>query len=260
MELILALLGFLSPLIFILFLIIVSAIKQVNEYERGVKFSFGRYSGIMTPGWRILLPIVQSWRKVDMRTRVVDVPEQETLTKDNISVRISAVIYYKVIDAKKAIVDVEDYNYAIFQLAQTTMRNIVGEVDMDELLSKRDEISAKIKNIVEQTTDSWGVEVETVALKDVILPQNMVRTIAKQAESEREKRSAIIKAEGEVMAADNLVTAAKKLGSAPGALHLRTLATLNDLSSDQSNTVIFAIPLEVLRAFETYNENHKKTK
>jgi len=258
MELILALLGFLSPLVFILFLIIISSIKQVNQYEKGVKFTFGKYSGIMEPGWRILLPVFQSWKKVDMRVRVVDVPEQETLTKDNISVKISAVIYYKVIDARTAIIDVEDYNYAIFQLAQVTMRNIVGEVDMDELLSKRDEISARIKKIVEQTTDSWGVEVDTVALKDVILPQNMVRTIAKQAESEREKRSAIIKAEGEVMAADNLVDAANKLSSAPGALHLRTLSTLNDLSSDQSNTVIFAIPLEVIRAFETYNLKKSK--
>ncbi|HPN67144.1 MAG TPA: slipin family protein [bacterium] len=258
MEIIFAMAGLLLPAGIVLFFVILSAIKQVNQYEQGVKFSFGKYSGLMSPGWKLVIPIFQSWIKVDMRTKVVDVPEQETLTKDNISVRISAVIYYKVIDAKKAILDVENYNYAIFQLAQVTMRNIVGEVEMDELLSKREEISKKIKNIVERTTDLWGIEVDSVALKDVILPENMVRTIAKQAESEREKRSAIIKAEGELQAADNLVSAAKKLSSAPGALHLRTLATLNDLSSDDSNTVIFAIPLEVLRAFETYNEKGKK--
>ena len=257
MDIIIALLGLATPVGIVLFFIILSSIKQVNQYEKGVKFTLGKYSGLMGPGWRIVLPIFQSWQKVDLRTKVVDVPEQETITKDNISVRISAVIYYKVIDASKAILDVENYNYAIFQLAQVTMRNIVGEVEMDELLSKREEISQKIKDIVEKTTDTWGIEVENVALKDVVLPQNMVRTIAKQAESEREKRSAIIKAEGELMAADNLVDAANKLSSAPGALHLRTLATLNDLSSDQSNTVIFAVPLEILRAFENYKESKK---
>ncbi len=257
MEFLIAFLGLAFPVGIVIFFVILSSIKQVNQYEKGVKFSFGKYSGIMGPGWRIVLPIFQSWVKVDMRTKVVDVPEQETITKDNISVRISAVIYYKVVDASRAILDVEDYNYAIFQLAQVTMRNIVGEVEMDELLSKREEISEKIKRIVEKTTDSWGVEVESVALKDVILPQNMVRTIAKQAESEREKRSAIIKAQGEALAADNLVEAAQKLSSTPGALHLRSLSTLNDLSSDQSNTVIFAVPLEILRAFETYNQTKK---
>jgi regulator of protease activity HflC (stomatin/prohibitin superfamily) len=258
MEIIFAMAGLLLPLGIILFFIILSSIKQINQYEKGVKFSFGKYSGLISPGWRIVLPIFQSWMKVDMRTKVVEVPEQETITKDNISVRISAVIYYKVVDAAKAILDVENYNYAIFQLAQVTMRNIVGEVEMDELLSKREEISKKIKDIVEKTTDLWGIEVDSVALKDVILPENMVRTIAKQAESEREKRSAIIKAEGELQAADNLVAAATKLSSAPGALHLRTLATLNDLSSDDSNTVIFAIPLEILRAFEGNNFKPKK--
>lgn len=258
MDFLIALLGLAAPVAIVLFFVILSAIKQINQYEKGVKFTFGRYSGLMDPGWRIVLPIFQSWMKVDLRTKVVDVPEQETITKDNISVKISAVIYYKVVNATKAILDVEDYNYAIFQLAQVTMRNIIGEVEMDELLSKREEISQKIKDIVEKTTDTWGIEVETVALKDVILPENMVRTIAKQAESEREKRSTIIKAEGELQAADNLVEAANKLSAAPGALHLRTLATINDISSDESNTVVFAVPLEILRAFETYNKKSNK--
>ncbi|MFA4930851.1 MAG: slipin family protein [Patescibacteria group bacterium] len=258
MEFIIALLGVSFPVVIIIFFIILSAIKQVNEYEKGVKFSFGKYSGLMDSGWRLVIPIFQTWKKVDMRTRVVDVPEQETLTKDNIAVKISAVIYYKVIAAERAIIAVEDYNYAIYQLAQTTMRNIVGEVEMDELLSKRDQISARIKDIVDKTTDSWGVEVENVALKDVILPENMIRTIAKQAESEREKRSTIIKAEGEKQAADNLVEAARKLSAAPGALHLRTLSTINDVSSDQSNTIIFAIPIEIMKAFDTYNNKNAK--
>lgn len=254
MELFFVLFGSMLPILIILFFILLSAVKQINQYEVGVKFTFGKYSGLMGPGWRIILPIIQGWRKIDMRTRVVDVPEQETITKDNIAVKISAVIYYKVIAADRAVLAVEDYNYAIYQLAQVTMRNIIGEVEMDELLSKRDEISARIKDIVEKTVDVWGVEVENVALKDIILPENMVRTIAKQAESEREKRSVIIKAEGEKIAASNLAEAAKTLSSSPGAMHLRTLSTLNDLSSDDSNTVIFAIPLEILRAFENFSE------
>ncbi|MFZ5392572.1 MAG: slipin family protein [Patescibacteria group bacterium] len=252
MELIFVLLGSAFPILIVLFFVLLSTVKQINQYEVGVRFTFGKYSGLMAPGWRILLPIIQGWKKIDMRTRVVDVPEQETITKDNIAVKISAVIYYKVIAADRAVLAVEDYNYAIYQLAQVTMRNIIGEVEMDELLSKRDEISAKIKDIVEKTTDVWGVEVENVALKDIILPENMVRTIAKQAESEREKRAVIIKAEGEKIAADNLAEAAQKLSSVPGAMHLRTLSTINDLSSDDSNTVIFAVPLEILRAFESY--------
>jgi regulator of protease activity HflC (stomatin/prohibitin superfamily) len=258
MGIVIAFLSFLVPVGIVLFFILLSAIKQVNQYEIGVKFSFGKYSGIMQPGWRLLIPVFQGWVRVDMRTRVVEVPEQETITKDNISVKISAVIYYKVVDAAKAILAVESYNYAIFQLAQVTMRNIVGEVEMDELLSKREEISVKIKDIVEKTTDSWGIEVESVALKDVILPDNMVRTIAKQAESEREKRAVIIKAEGEVQAASNMAEAARIISSQPGALHLRTLQSINDVSSDQSNTIVFCIPLEVLRAFETYNNKGKK--
>lgn len=258
MEVVFLILGTTFPFLFILFLILLSAIKQVAQYEKGVKFSFGKYSGIMDPGWRIVLPIFQGWRKIDMRLKVADVPEQETITKDNISVKISAVIYYRVISAEKAVLQVEDYNYAIFQLAQVTMRNIVGEVEMDELLSKRDQISSKIKDIVEKTTDMWGVEVESVSLKDILLPENMVRTIAKQAESEREKRAVIIKAEGERIAADNISAAAKILADSPGALHLRTLSTINDVSSDESNTIVFAVPLEILRAFESYTDKNKK--
>lgn len=258
MEVVFLLLGTTFPFLFILFLILLSAIKQVAQYEKGVKFSFGKYSGIMDPGWRIVLPIFQGWRKIDMRLKVADVPEQETITKDNISVKISAVIYYRVISAEKAVLQVEDYNYAIFQLAQVTMRNIVGEVEMDELLSKRDQISSKIKDIVEKTTDMWGVEVDSVSLKDILLPENMVRTIAKQAESEREKRAVIIKAEGEKIAADNIAAAAKILADSPGALHLRTLSTINDVSSDESNTIVFAVPLEILRAFESYTDKNKK--
>lgn len=239
---------------FFIVVIILISIKQVNQYERGVTFTLGKYTGTKAPGWRLIFPIFQSMRKVDMRVKAVDVPDQEAITKDNISVRVNAVIYYKVSDASRAVIEVENFRYAVSQLAQTTMRNIVGEVDLDELLSNREIISNRIKAIVDTATDPWGIKVNNVDLKDVTLPEDMKRTIAKQAEAEREKRSVIIKAEGEVIAAENMAKAADILAASDGALHLRTLQSVNDLSSDQSNTVIFALPLEVLRAFEGMNK------
>ena len=210
----------------------------------------GRYIGTKNPGWRIILPVIQGMTKVDIRVKAVDVPDQEAITKDNISVRINAVIYYKVADAAKAIIEVEDFRYAISQLAQTTMRNATGEVSLDELLANRDQISGRIQIIVDKASDPWGIKVDNVELKDITLPEEMKRTIGKQAEAERERRAVIIKAEGEVIAAENLAKAARMLAESPGALHLRTLQSINDISSDQSNTVVFAVPLEVLRALE----------
>ncbi len=215
-------------------------------------FTIGKFTGMKGAGWRLVVPIFQSMRKVDMRTKAVDVPQQRAITKDNIAVGVNAVIYYKVFDASKAILEVEDYFFAMSQLAQTTMRNVVGEVELDELLSGRESISKRIRTIVDQASDAWGIKVSNVELKDVVLPSDMERTIAKQAEAEREKRAVIIKAEGEVLAAENMAKAATILASADGALHLRTLQSINDLSSDQSNTVIFATPIEVLRAFEGF--------
>lgn len=230
--------------------IILVSIRQINQYQRGVKFTFGKYSQVMEPGWRLVFPIIQSYQKVDMRIKAVDVPDQEAITKDNISVTVNAVIYYKVSSAEKAIIEVEDFYYAVSQLAQTTMRNVVGEVNLDELLSKRDVIAERIRAIVDKATEAWGIEVHSVELKDVTLPEEMKRVIGKQAEAEREKRSVIIKAEGEVIAAENIAKAALILSRADGALHLRTLSTINDVSSDESNTIIFALPIEVLRAVE----------
>ena len=246
------------PLLGIFVFIILISLRQINQYERGVKFIMGRYNKTVDPGWRVVLPIFQTMKKVDIRIKAVDVPDQECITKDNVTVKVNAVIYYKVSDAQKAIIEVENFYYAISQLAQTTMRNIVGEVDLDTLLGKRDDISNRIQEIVDKATDPWGIKVNSVDLKDVILPENMQRTIAKQAEAEREKRAVIIKAEGEVIAADNMAKAADILSGSAGALHLRTLQSLNDLSSDQSNTVIFAMPLEILRSFESYNNKNKQ--
>ena len=211
----------------------------------------------MKPGWNLVFPIFQSYKKVDIRTKAVDVPEQDAITKDNVSVRINAVIYYKIFDASKAVIAVENYYYAVSQLTQTTMRNIVGSVTLDELLAERETISTKICDIIDKATDPWGIKVENIELKDIALPEEMKRVIAKAAEAEREKAAVITKAAGEVEASENLAIAAKKMSETPGALHLRTLATLNDLSSDQSNTIIFAVPIEVLRAFESYGENKK---
>ncbi len=242
-----------DPIMVVLVLVVgvvLISIRQINQYERGVKFTIGKFTGTMEPGWRLVVPIFQSYQKVDMRVRAVDVPDQEAITKDNISVTVNAVIYYKISHAEKAIIEVENFFYAVSQLAQTTMRNVVGEVDLDELLSNRDAIAEKIRGIVDQATDAWGVKVNSVELKDVTLPEEMKRVIGKQAEAERERRAVIIKAEGEVIAAENISKAAGILAKNDGSLHLRTLHSINDISSDQSNTVVFAVPLEVLRAFE----------
>jgi len=233
-------------------------IRQVNQYERAVMFTLGKFTGMKAPGWRIVIPIFQSMKKVDIRTKAVDVPDQEAITKDNIPVRINAVVYYKVADAGKAILEVENFYYAVSQLAQTTMRNAVGEVSLDELLQQRSEIAEKIEKYVDTKTDPWGIDIESVELKDVVIPENLKRTISKEAEAEREKRAVIIKAEGDKIAADNLSAAAKILTSTEGAMHLRTLQSINDLSSDQSNTTIWMIPTDILQAIKGYADNAKK--
>jgi len=234
--------------------IVLRSIRQVNQYERGVKFFLGKYYKTIEPGWRIVLPVIESLTKVDIRVKAVDVPLQEAITKDNVSAKINAVIYYKVSDSAKAVLEVENFKYAVSQLAQTTMRNVCGQLELDELLSNRDQAAGRIKEIVDKATDPWGIKVETVELKDVILPDDMQRTIAKQAEAERERRAVIIKAEGEFSASTKLAEAAQILSASPGALHLRSLNALNDISSDQSNTIVFAIPLEILRAFERFGK------
>ena len=222
--------------------------KVVNEYERGVRFTFGKYDQVLEPGLRTVLPFVQTWHRVDMRVKAVDVPKQESITKDNVTVSINAVIYYKVRDAEKAVIEVERYMYAVKQLAQTTMRNVVGQVDLDELLARRDKIAKQIREVIDEQTDPWGIDVHSVELKDIILAEDMKRVLARQAEAERERRAVTIQAEGEKEAAQNMADAAQILSERTGALHLRTLQTLGSLSSDHSNTVVFTVPMEVLEA------------
>ena len=249
----------LTTIIIIIVIVALCSIRQINQYERGILFIRGKYAKVLEPGWHIIWPIFESCKKIDIRTRAVDVPEQEAITADNVSIRINAVIYYKVFDAGKALCEVENFHYAVGQLAQTTMRTVVGTVTLDQLLTDREKISTNICKIIDEATDPWGIKVENVELKDVSLSQEMQRVMAKVAEAEREKNAVIKKAEGEVEAAKNLAEAANMMGNTPGALHLRTLATINDLSSDQSNTVVFALPVEVLRALEGIaNKNDKK--
>lgn len=236
----------------IIVLYILAGIRQVNQYERGVVLTLGKFSGLRDPGLTIVFPVLQAMTKVDIRMKAEDVPDQNAITKDNVSVRVNAVIYYKVVDAGRAILEVENFRYAMSQYAQTTMRNIVGEVMLDELLSKREALADKIRETVESETASWGLQVHNVELKDISLSGDMERTIAKQAEAEREKRAVIITSEGELAAAQNMASAAKILSETPGALHLRTLQSINDMSSDASNTVVYMVPTEALRALEGF--------
>jgi regulator of protease activity HflC (stomatin/prohibitin superfamily) len=237
-------------LIVIIVFILFSSIKIVYQYERGVKFTLGKYTGIMKPGLRLVIPILQTWNRIDIRTMYIDVPEQDAITKDNVSVNINAVMYYKIKDASLAVLKVEDYYHALTELAQTTMRDAAGEVTLDQLLGERENVSNKIEQIVDKATDPWGIEVTMVELKDIKLPNTMVRVLAKEAEAERERRAVIIKSTGELEASETLAHAAHILNTAPGALHLRTLQSLNEISSDQTNTIIFAIPLEGINALE----------
>lgn len=231
-------------------IILLISIRQVNQYERGVMFTIGKYTGMKNPGWRIVIPVIQRMVKVDLRTKVVDVPDQEAITKDNVSIRISAVIYYKIMDAGKSVIEVENFYFAVSQLAQTTMRNAVGEVELDELLKNRDDVASSIKTIVDKASEPWGILVEGLELKDIGLPADMKRTMAKAAEAEREKKAVIISSEGELAAAENVSKAAAMLSESPGALHLRTLQAINDMSSDQSNTVVWMVPVEALKALQ----------
>ncbi len=229
-------------------------VRVVNQYERKVVLTLGRFTGILKPGLNLIVPFIQTTMNVDVREKAVDVPSQEAMTKDNISCTINAVIYYRIKEDQvdRAVLNVRNLDYAMTQFALTTMRNIVGQFELDELLAKREEAASKIKEIVDEKSDAWGVDVLSVELKDINLPDDLKRTIGKQAEAEREKRAKIITSEGELASAENLRTAARMLAEAPGALHLRTLQSINDISSDQSNTTIWMMPIEILDAIKGF--------
>lgn len=233
-------------------IILALTVRVVNQYERKVVLTFGKFTRNLTPGLNIIIPLMEQTINIDIREKAVDVPSQEAMTKDNISCTINAVIYYRIKEdqVERSVLNVKNLDYAMAQFALTTMRNIVGQFELDELLAKREEAAEKIKSIVDEKSDAWGVDVLSVELKDINLPDDLKRTIGKQAEAEREKRAKIITSEGELASAENLKKAATMLAEAPGALHLRTLQSINDISSDQSNTTIWMVPVEVLEAMK----------
>ncbi|MCC6027118.1 MAG: slipin family protein [Archaeoglobus sp.] len=233
-------------ILLILLIFFISSIRIVKEYERGVIFRLGRLVGAKGPGLFFILPLADSMVKVDLRTVTYDVPPQEVVTKDNVTVKVNAVVYYRVVDPTKAVTEVYDYKYATAQIAQTTLRSIIGQAELDEVLSERDKLNIKIQQIIDEATSSWGIKVTAVEIKDVELPEEMRRVMAMQAEAERERRSKIIRAEGEYQAAMKLKEAAEVLAKSEGALFLRYLQTLNEVAAEKNTTIILPIPVEML--------------
>jgi len=242
---------FLIGVIFVIILFIASGLKIVREYERGVIFRLGRLVGARGPGLFFVIPIVESMIKVDLRTITYDVPTQEVITKDNVTVRVNAVVYYRVVDPEKAVTEVMDYKYATAQIAQTTLRSVIGQAELDELLAEREKLNIKLQQIIDEATNPWGVKVTAVEIKDVELPEEMKRIMAMQAEAERERRAKIIRADGEYQAARKLLEAAQILEQNRSALMLRILQTLNEVSTNQANTIILPIPIEILEYFKS---------
>ncbi len=251
--------GLLSAALVVFFLagVISSIIRVLKEYERGVIFRLGRYLKTKGPGLIILLPVIDRIVKVSLRTIVLDVPPQDVITKDNVSVKVNAVVYFRVVAPDKAIIEVEDYMSATSQLAQTTLRSVLGAHELDELLSERDRINSQLQTILDEHTDPWGIKVSTVELKHIDLPQDMQRAMARQAEAERERRSKIISAEGEYQAAETLASAAEIMGRHPAAMQLRFLQTLMEVSSERTTFMVFPLPLEVFKAFVKTGEDDK---
>ena len=239
-------------LIFILALLVatfLSSLKVIQEYERGVIFRWGRLSGPRRPGLRFIIPIYERMVRVDLRTVTLDIPTQEAITKDNVTVKVNAVAYFQVVDPDRAITKVEDYRRATWQIAQTTLRSVLGQSELDELLAHREEINAKLQKIIDEQTEPWGIKVSIVEVKDVELPDTMKRAMARQAEAEREKRAKVIHAEGEFQASQKLADAAEIIGRQPSALQLRYLQTLTEIAVEKNSTIIFPMPIDLVRYF-----------
>jgi regulator of protease activity HflC (stomatin/prohibitin superfamily) len=247
-----ALFSWVTVIVVFLIILAVAAIKVVQEYERGVIFRLGRLQGAKGPGIFFIIPIVDRMIKVDLRVVTLDIPTQEAITRDNVTVSVNAVAYFRVIDPNDAIVQVEDYNRATWQIAQTSLRSVLGQSDLDELLIHRDEINQKLQQIVDEATEPWGIKVSIVEVKDVELPATMKRAMARQAEAEREKRAKIIHAEGEYSAAQQLQDAAGVIAKQPAALQLRYLQTLTEIAVEKNSTIIFPVPIEFIKAFSDW--------
>ena len=240
------------PVLFVVVLLVMlvsSAVRILPEYERGVLFRLGRFAGVRGPGLFFIIPGIDKLARVSLRTVAMDVPPQDVITRDNVTVKVSAVIYFRVMAAEKAIIDVENYLYATSQLSQTTLRSVLGQVELDELLANREKINKQLQEILDRHTEPWGVKVANVEVKNIDLPQEMMRAIAKQAEAERERRAKIIHAEGELQASEKLAQAAHVLTTEPASLQLRFLQTLTDISAEKSSTIIFPVPIDLLKVF-----------
>ncbi|HKK05852.1 MAG TPA: slipin family protein [Gammaproteobacteria bacterium] len=229
-------------------LFLISAIKILREYERGVIFMLGRFWKVKGPGLIIVIPMVQTMEKVDLRTIVMDVPSQDVISRDNVSVKVNAVVYFRVIEPEKAIIQVEDFYAATSQLAQTTLRSVLGQHELDEMLAERDKLNQDIQAILDMQTDAWGIKVANVEIKHVDLDESMIRAIAKQAEAERVRRAKVIHAEGEMQAAEKLVQAAERLSAQPQAIQLRYMQTLTEVAGDKSSTIVFPLPIDLIEA------------
>jgi regulator of protease activity HflC (stomatin/prohibitin superfamily) len=230
-------------------ILIVNAIRILREYERGVVFLLGRFWRVKGPGLVIIVPFVQQMVRVDLRTRVLDVPSQDVISRDNVSVKVNAVLYYRVIDPERAILQVETFDLATSQLAQTTLRSVLGQHDLDEMLAERDRLNADIQRILDHQTEAWGIKVQNVELKHVDLNESMVRAIARQAEAERLRRARVIEAEAEFQAAERLFQAAEILARSPQAMQLRYLSSLQNIATERSNTIVFPLPIDLFQAF-----------
>ena len=239
---------YMAPVILLL-AILISAVRILREYERGVIFFLGRFQKVKGPGLIIVIPLIQKMVRVDLRVVTYDIPTQDVISRDNVTVHVSAVLYFCVVDPERAIIQVEHFFDATSQLAQTTLRSVLGQHDLDEMLSQRDKMNADIQNILDEQTASWGIKVTNVEIKHVDLNESMIRAIAKQAEAERERRAKIIHAEGELQASEKLLQAANVMSENPQALQLRYLQTLNDISNENASTIVFPLPLEILKAF-----------
>ncbi len=237
-----------------LLLLLYSSLRILREYERGVVFLLGRFWKVKGPGLIIIIPVIQKMERVDLRTRVMDVPEQDVISHDNVSVRVNAVVYFRVIDAEKAIIQVEDFMIATSQLAQTTLRSVLGQHELDEMLAERERLNSDIQRILDEQTNAWGIKVSNVELKHVDLDESMIRAIAKQAEAERLRRAKVINAEGELQASEKLLDAAVILAKQPQALQLRYLGGLQDIAGEKSSTIVFPLPMEFMRAFPERKE------
>lgn len=236
----------------IILLIVIPGVRIINQYERGVVLRLGKFSRILKPGFRVIIPYIDHMVKVDVRITPMDIPKQEVITRDNVTVNVDAIVYFRVLDAAKAVLETTNYTYATSTFAQTALRDVTGNFDLDEILSKRDEISAQIREIVDAQTDKWGIDIENVKLQNIELPADMKRAMAKQAEAERERRAAIISAEGEKSAAAAVSEAARMLAQTPGGLNIRTLQTLEKISTDPSQKTVILLPSDLADGFSKF--------